>query len=67
MLQCQAIAAAVLGDANAFSIDYWGGTVGVNRFVALNEGKFDVIFGSDYTANRDIYFMRYVLVPLHRT
>ncbi|CAJ1947087.1 unnamed protein product [Cylindrotheca closterium] len=53
--QCQAVAAAVLGDKDAYSIDLWGSAVGINRFLAINDGKYDIIFGSDFLANRDVY------------
>mmetsp|Transcript_4368 Transcript_4368/g.10266 ORF Transcript_4368/g.10266 Transcript_4368/m.10266 type:complete len:1616 (+) Transcript_4368:120-4967(+) len=53
--QCQAIAGAVLGDKDAFIIDLWGSSVGVNRFLAMNDGKYDIVFGSDFLANRDVY------------
>jgi len=56
--QCQVIAAAVLGDKNLYEIDFWGGGVGVNRFIALGEGKFDIAFGSDFLSNRDVFEKR---------
>jgi len=53
--QCQAIAAAVLGNKDAFEIAYWGSDTGINRFIAMSEGKYDIVFGSDFLANRDVF------------
>lgn len=58
LFQCQTLAAAVLGDKDAYIVDLWGSAVGINRFIALNEGKYDIVFGSDFLANRDIYEVR---------
>jgi hypothetical protein len=53
--QCEIIASSIFGNSSAHRLDFWGGQGNVNRFTALNDGTFDVIFGSDYTANRDIF------------
>ena len=56
MSQCRAIAAAIFGSPPSFEMAYWEN----DRFNELLSGDYDVIFGSDFTANRDIFEVRYI-------
>ena len=49
--QCQAIAAAVLGDSTKVEMLLWDS----DRFNELLDGEYDIVFGSDYTASRDVF------------
>ena len=51
-MKCQAIAAAVLGDPDAFEI-VW--TDFINQFLDLRDEKFDILMRTDHTASRDIF------------
>ena len=53
--KCGAIAAAVLGDSNAYRIE-WDGYP--ERFPALQRKEFDILFRADHTASRDIFEVR---------
>ncbi|CAJ1933061.1 unnamed protein product [Cylindrotheca closterium] len=49
--QCRAIAAAVLDNRNAIQLFNFTN----DRFTGLRDKRFDVVFWTDYTANRDVY------------
>lgn len=53
--QCRAIAAAIFGNPPSFEMSYFE----TDRFNELKSGVFDVLFGSDFTASRDISEVNY--------
>ena len=58
--QCRAIAAAIFGNPPAFEMAYFES----DRFNEMKSGSYDVNFGSDYTASRDIFEVFYCCVTI---
>ena len=52
--QCRIIAGAVLEDPDAVQLFNFTN----DRFTGLIENKFDIVFWTDFTANRDIFEFR---------
>ena len=53
-MKCRAIAAAIFGNPPSFEMAYWED----DRFNELLAGTYDIVFGSDFTAGRDVFEVR---------